>query len=168
MAKLKPCKACKHMVSVWASKCPSCGQGNPTVTAKDYLAMIALIGIVIFFFSISSGDETGTAAAPSLPKIDFQGVNVINDDGMLACSSKEAYDEMFGYIQTKDEDAYTEGLMKYAMAGICRIFNKGEEVYIQDSSALQGLLKVRMKGKTTSYWIIREAVEKKPIAPETP
>lgn len=59
MALIK-CKECKQEVSNTAKTCPQCGVKNPATTAKDYLAGIGILLIIIFFISQCSFSDEKT------------------------------------------------------------------------------------------------------------
>lgn len=62
------CKECKNEVSTSAKTCPHCGVSNPSVTAKQQLLGLVILGVLIAagFSMCSGGDES----KPEVPKVD--------------------------------------------------------------------------------------------------
>ncbi|WP_411839259.1 hypothetical protein [Paracoccus sp. ME4] len=58
MAKLIPCKACKHMISKSAKTCPNCGQSQTSLGKSiKGLAGLFIVGLIVFA-AISGGEDT--------------------------------------------------------------------------------------------------------------
>ncbi len=52
---MKPCKTCGNMVSTNASKCPHCGERNPTVPPFSEMSTGGKIGMSIIYIILAIG-----------------------------------------------------------------------------------------------------------------
>lgn len=71
--KLKECKTCGKDVAPFASKCPNCGEKNPTVTTKDMwvgLGVLVVIAVIIspFFSTKEDKDERLAGYGPCIER----------------------------------------------------------------------------------------------------
>ncbi len=85
----------------------------------------------------------------------------IADEHRFGCTDKEYLKELVGYAADKDLEAFKQGLMAGILTGTCTLFEKGEQVYVVDTSILSGLVRVRRKGETKKYWTVLEAIRER-------
>jgi hypothetical protein len=75
--------------------------------------------------------------------------------GNIAALSSETLSEAIRYSVQKDEVAFA----KLLLSGQIIILKKSESVEVTGSKGL-GLLKVRPRGSTVHFWVVREAVKR--------
>ena len=77
----------------------------------------------------------------------------------FGCETKEEFNKLLDYLLDDDYEAFNNALAIGLMTGTCTIFESGETVYLEDTSILSGLVKVRRPGETREYWTNLEALE---------
>lgn len=76
----------------------------------------------------------------------------------VGCVTKEQKSELTGYLVDGDRAAFESAATRYILEGRCTIFETGERVFVVDTAIFSGLVKVRRRGETRSYWTNTEAV----------
>ncbi len=77
----------------------------------------------------------------------------------FGCGSKDYFSKLVGYAVDKDIEAFKKGLAVGLLTGQCTLFKNGETVFVTDTSIFSGLVQVRRKGDTTTYWTNMETVK---------
>ena len=70
----------------------------------------------------------------------------------VGCTSKAYMQKLVSYADDRDLVAFKKALIVGVATGECIIFENGEAVFITDTSLFSGLVEVRLKGDTTTYW----------------
>ena len=76
--------------------------------------------------------------------------SVIGSD-YVGCFKEDNLDSFISYSISKDYDAMR------AMFGRCFFLKKGTIVYLENFR-ITGKVKLRMRGKTSTFWTVREAI----------
>lgn len=112
-------------------------------------------------YSATSGSPAramSTSATHKHAETSSTGLRRISGNGWIGCKDKAILEKMVRFSMQKDQEAFQkEGLLGLT-TGVCIPFRDGEPVYVEDSSGWGSLLKIRRKGDTEEYWILREAV----------
>ena len=116
---------------------------NP-LTVFIFIA-ICIIAFGIGFLSYKSGPKKNTS-----PTIQ------IASDSWPGCVDKDVIDKLNDYAHQHDEKAFNSLLGANLLTGQCRMFKKGESVYVTDLS-MMGYVKIRPQGETQEYWILEQA-----------
>lgn len=64
----------------------------------------------------------------------------IADEHRFGCTNKEYLTKLVEYAVNEDIEAFRQGLLTGIIAGTCTLFEKGEQVYVVDTSILSGLV----------------------------
>lgn len=76
----------------------------------------------------------------------------------IGCASEEMMRDVLRYMTQGDPDAAKRVIHPAAGAGLCRMFLKGELVYVEDRDEGAGLVRLRLKGEPQAFWALAEAV----------
>jgi hypothetical protein len=83
----------------------------------------------------------------------------IDGDSWFGCVSKDYYSTLVGYVTDNDKEALKKALLAGLATGQCNKFKADEEVFLEDTSVIPGLVQVRPKGETIEYWTNMEAIK---------
>ena len=83
----------------------------------------------------------------------------IASDPSFGCTTKDQFGKLVGYLVQGDKEAFAHGLGEAVAVDKWTLFKKDEPVYVTDTEALSGLVKVRRKGEKAEYWTNIEAVK---------
>jgi len=83
----------------------------------------------------------------------------ISSDSFFGCSDRSVCQKLVEYAVDKDNQAFKQALGAELLTGGCRMFQRGESVFIADTAIFSGLVKVRRRGETEEYWTAMEAVK---------
>ena len=78
-------------------------------------------------------------------------------EGNFGCRDRTKFEELNGYHVNQNDIAFLGGLVRAYKDGTCRTFDDGEEVYVTERAISSGLVRVRPKGETSSWWTYAEA-----------
>jgi uncharacterized protein YecT (DUF1311 family) len=77
---------------------------------------------------------------------------------VYGCQSKDYVDKLSTISYQRDQDAFASALLEGVGSGECVVFNKGDIVYVMDTSIWSGYIKVRKKGESSEYWTFFDSV----------
>lgn len=79
-------------------------------------------------------------------------------EGNFGCRDRAKFEELNGYHVNQNDTAFLGGLVRAYQDGTCRTFDDGEEVYVTERAISSGLVRVRPKGETSSWWTYADAI----------
>lgn len=82
----------------------------------------------------------------------------INQD-TVGCVSRDDLDRSNEFVRQGDREAYVKFLTDKTMSGECALLDSGDEVSLEEASALGGTFCVRPRGETECFYVIREYVD---------
>jgi hypothetical protein len=81
----------------------------------------------------------------------------IKDSGFTACRDEATMNKFEQFARESDTTALAIALMDATRRGQCIALNKGESVFVYESSG-SGHVKIRRRGDPAEYWANKEAV----------
>lgn len=86
----------------------------------------------------------------------------ITDDVQFGCAGKEDFSTIVGFAAQGDREAYVQAITEGFMSGVCRPFKTNQKVYVEGGNFFGGLVKLRVKGETSTWWTNIEATKPNP------
>lgn len=86
-------------------------------------------------------------------------VHQIKSDSYFGCVDKDDYSRIVGYAVDGDSELFKSELSKLILVGQATIFEKDEQVYLEDTSIFSGMIQIRRVGEVTEYWTALEAID---------
>lgn len=83
----------------------------------------------------------------------------IVDEVQFGCASKDDFARIVSYAADGDREAYTQAITDGFTSGQCRPFQADQEVYVEGGNFLGGLVELRAKGETATWWTNIEATK---------
>lgn len=88
------------------------------------------------------------------------GERTITSSNYFGCQDRGTHRRLVGFAVDRDNDAFAKGLMAEVLAGQCYLFTAGETVYLEDTAMFSGVVQLRPRGSTRSYWTAIEAIRR--------
>jgi len=129
---------------------------NPYTVALSIF--IFVIGVCIGVFWLHKFDSEKRPHSPSMSDMQIGEKKQIRDNNWPGCVDKDVIDKLNDYAHQHDEKAFNSLLGTNLLTGQCRMFKKGESVYVTDLS-MMGYVKIRPQGETQEYWILKQALK---------
>ena len=85
----------------------------------------------------------------------------IKDGPWFACVNKDIQRQSTKIAVSGDKTAFTKFMLQALTSGQCISLKDGQQVFLQETAALSGLVQVRPAGATQGYWTNIEAVNTK-------
>lgn len=79
----------------------------------------------------------------------------------FACISKDTHKQSTRIAVSGDQAAFKKFMMQALLSGQCIPLKQGQQVYLQETSVLSGVVQVRPAGATQGYWTNIEAINAK-------
>jgi hypothetical protein len=118
---------------------------GPAIT-KSVRNGLVILGIIIAAVIITLiSENSSTSSTPTY---------IVNTD-TYAATSKTVYDEMFGYISVRDQQA----LSILLLSGNVKLLSQGTKVYIENAHLTYYV--VRTYGSTQKLWVVSEHISEK-------
>lgn len=169
---LHPCPECKREISTDAKACPHCGKkAGQEATRARWNALpkamrISLIGAGCFFalamwISSAADKPAPSAAAPAVQaaKATPSGPTKVQPGQWFGFRDREMLERESKLAYTGDKTAWSKLMGQGAASGAIVKLTPGEEVFVEDTAMLAGLVKIRRKGETSGWWTNFEAVK---------
>jgi hypothetical protein len=83
----------------------------------------------------------------------------ISSHSRFGCRSRARHNRILGYAADEDRAAFTRGLAESISSGDCMTFEFGTEVFLEETVLLSGVVRIRIKGQTASYWTAMETID---------
>jgi hypothetical protein len=161
------CPECGQNVSSTAEACPGCG--HPV--AKERRSRAVGIGcggvLLVLFILYAIGSNTQTSAptqtgrpATSDPKPAAAAIGETyqTTSATAACRRPDQLEKLIGFAAAKDNDAYQNYWMERLVRGDCRVFDKGQKLFLQEASIF-GNPCVRARGEIECMYAPRSHLE---------
>ena len=116
-------------------------------TRTGCLGCLGILGVLIVIGGIASIFGHGADSQKSSPLI-ASGDGVISGDSYFGCTDRATYQKIVGYVAEKDSDAFKEALGDALLTGGCRMFQRGEPVFISEKPGYSPA-SLRCAGRTT-------------------
>lgn len=175
---LYPCPECKREISTDAKACPHCGKGIPPRSAwgkfqampeksRNLLGGILVILAAVIALrtcgpSAAKQQEAVTAApqaAATAQKGATDGRLTVQPGQWFAFRDREMLERETKLAVQKDSEAWAKLMGQGAASGAIVKLKPGEEVFLEDTAVIAGLVKIRRKGETSGRWTNFEAVK---------
>lgn len=83
----------------------------------------------------------------------------IQGDKRIGCVSEDYYRRLVRFAGSGDNEAFKEALVAGVLTGQCVMFKAGTPVILEDTALFSGLMQVRIRGETVSYWTSIESAK---------
>lgn len=80
----------------------------------------------------------------------------------IGCAKREVHDQLSKIAASGDHEAFGKLAAAGITSGACRMFNVGDDVFVEDIALLSGVACVRPKGDVACYWLVLEAIKAPP------
>lgn len=70
---------------------------------------------------------------------------------IIGCKSREDYDRLASFAASGDREAFNRFFAAHRLRGECRMFDAGDEVFLDDLTFT--MRKLRPRGRTDAYWV---------------
>lgn len=70
---------------------------------------------------------------------------------IIGCKSREDYDRLASFATSGDREAFNRSFSAHRLRGECRMFDSGDEVFLDDLTFT--MRKLRPRGKANAYWV---------------
>lgn len=167
---MKQCRECGQQVSTDANSCPHCGKTNPTgsfagmgcagkgcILLVGFVVAVMVIGSLGSNFDDSSSDYTSqTSTSSGRTSGDLYGDLHTTCDGYPITTSQAHLDRLVEFAASDDKEAWVRYIRENP--GV-QMLDGGQQVYVEDTEDLGGVVKIRPKGETAGVWTVREAIQ---------
>lgn len=128
------------------------------------LIIVGCLGYVCWLIWPALGSRSSVAEAPAAVQQPARKSLAFNEwhptkRGGFGCKTKELTDRIFSIMESGDKDAGMRLLLQKVLEDECTTFKVGDQVYLEDFAFWTGLLKVRSKGSTESYFVAKQMIE---------
>jgi hypothetical protein len=82
----------------------------------------------------------------------------ITREKTLGCIAREAIERYMSMAMQDDAVAMRKFLAVAILIGECRLFVRGDRVFIEETWLRAGLIHVRPEGNLPTYWLSRESI----------
>lgn len=83
----------------------------------------------------------------------------IQGDSRIGCVSQEYYKKLVNFASSGDNEAFKKALVAGVLTEQCIMFKAGTRVILEDTAIFSGLMQVRVRGNTSSYWTSLESAK---------
>jgi hypothetical protein len=120
------------------------------------LAFVAYLAILIVLHARDNPSDAGS-----------RGFALVGSEtailaGLPGCHSEETLDRIRGLINAHDVAAEWKLLTSELDGGNCRLFTKGERVFVEDRAILSGEVAIHGIGDPNTFWVPSAAVDPDP------
>ena len=156
------CNHCNFRRLDRTTPCPDCGTIATHTHLGPLLKGLVITGtlFVVFIFVAYLGVITPNPKPSSVRRTGVSPISEyrIVDDGWFGCTEREQLNKLTQYTTQKDKEAFNRELAMGLVTGMCTQFEEGEIVFLMDATVFAGVVNVRRKGETQTYWTYREAI----------
>jgi hypothetical protein len=96
---------------------------------------------------------TSIIAMHTLPA--FAGT-IVDTSPPIGCASEATFKQFVRLFVSGDKDAVKNFLVKSAITGECKVFERGETAFLDEMSLFSGTSCVRARGDTQCFWTFAE------------
>lgn len=83
----------------------------------------------------------------------------IQGESRIGCVSRDYYEKLVSFAASGDNEAFKKALVAGVMTEQCTMFQAGASVILEDTAMFSGMMKIRVRGETTSYWTSIESAK---------
>ena len=122
------------------------------------LVLVLLVILIAVGYCASISDQSSGPHSRARRVTSNNSEYRISDEGWFGCTEREQLDKLTQYATQKDKDAFSRELARGLVTGTCTRFDEGEIVYLMEATIFAGVVNVRRKGETQTYWTYTEAI----------
>lgn len=165
------CPGCGYTVGFGVFTCPMCKRSLLGVQFRAIpsplqgaLITCGAILVGLFLLAVALPDKpTSIAGAPAVQASTAApaplGRMTVQKGTWFGFRDRELLDRSFKIAAQGDKDAWAKVMTQAMSSGACIPLKPGEEVFLDDTAVMSGLVKIRRKGETASWWTNYEAVK---------
>ena len=125
-------------------------------------AVVTVAALAIQYRAIAPADRVAPPVSPSFTQsapareVGWHRIVVIK----LACRSRETTERMEQIRGSGDKAAFTSAASAAISSGRCVVLNVGDEVNTVEVAMWAGMINLRKRGETDSYWTYLSAIDR--------